>query len=180
MPFIFASTFEFSFLISTSPGIDGPWVTVPSIRPPRFPAVPVVTERLAPGADEPAPDEPVEVAVPNLLVPGASGTFAEFPAPLGSLAELLSPPTLAGPDGTPLMPDVPAPAEPALGDPTALPVPAVAPLAAPPADAPPAEPPLLPLPPPLPWANAAMGQITAAAINSLTQERFGIVSILQA
>src|SRR3954470_15935428 len=132
------------------------------MRPPRLPALPVVTERLAPGADAPVADEPVEFAVPNLLVPGASGTFAEFPAPLGSLPELFRPPTLAGPDGTPLMPAVPAPAEPALGDPTALPVPAVAPLAAPAADAPPAEPPPAP---PLPCANAAIGQITAAAIN---------------
>jgi hypothetical protein len=64
-----------------------------------------------------------------------------------------------------------------LGDPTALPVPAVAPLAAPAADAPPAEPPPAP---PLPCANAAIGQITAAAINSLTQERFDMASILQA
>jgi hypothetical protein len=39
---------------------------------------------------------------------------------------------LAGPDGTPLTPAVPAPAEPALGEPTALPLPADGPLAAPP------------------------------------------------
>jgi hypothetical protein len=119
----------------------------------------------------------VEFAVPNLLVPGASGTFAEFPAPLGSLPELFNPPTLAGPDGTPLMPEVPAPAEPALGDPAALPVPAVAPLAAPPADPPPAEP---PLPPPLLCAKAASGQITAAVTNSLMQKRFDICSSFQA
>src|ERR1043165_9549822 len=100
MLFIFASTFDFSFLISISPGIDGPGVTVPSIRPVRVPALPVVTERLAPVAGD-----PVEFAVPSLLVPGASGTFVEFPAPLGSLMELFSPPTFAGPDGTPLMPD---------------------------------------------------------------------------
>src|SRR3954470_18628106 len=127
MLFIFESTLAFSFLISISPGIDGPCVTVPSMRPLRVVAVPVVTELLAPAAVE-----PVEFAVPNRLVPGASGTLAEFPAPLGSLSELFSPPVLAGPEGTPLMPEVPAPAEPAFGDPTALPVPAVAPLAAPP------------------------------------------------
>jgi hypothetical protein len=137
------------------------------MRPLRVVAIPVVIELLAPAAVE-----PVEFAVPNRLVPGASGTLAEFPAPLGSLSELFSPPAFAGPDGTPLMPAVPAPAEPALGDPTALPVPAVAPLAAPPADAPPAE------PPPLLCANAAIGKITAAAIRSLTQEWFDMSRIL--
>jgi len=62
--------------------------------------------------------DPDELAVPALLVPGAGGaaTFAELPAPLGSLPELLSPPALAGPDGTPLTPAAPAPAEPALGE----------------------------------------------------------------
>jgi hypothetical protein len=47
--------------------------------------------------------------------------------PLGSLTELLTPPTLPGPAGTPLTPVVPAPAEPAFGVPTALPEPAAAP-----------------------------------------------------
>jgi hypothetical protein len=46
--------------------------------------------------------------------------------PLGSLTELLTPPTLPGPGGMPLTPVVPAPAEPAFGVPTALPDPAVA------------------------------------------------------
>jgi hypothetical protein len=84
------------------------------------------------------PTIPIELAVPALLVPGGGGdaTLAELPALLGSLPELLSPPALAGPDGTPLTPAVPAPAEPALGEPTALPVPAEGPLAAPPALAP--------------------------------------------
>jgi hypothetical protein len=83
-------------------------------------------------------DGPDELAVPALLVPGGGGdaTLAELPAPLESLPELLSPPALAGPDGTPLTPAVPAPAEPALGEPTALPPPAEGPLAAPPALAP--------------------------------------------
>jgi hypothetical protein len=92
-------------------------------------AEPVVTE-------EPTVAEgPDEFAVPALLVPGGGGeaTFAELPAPLGSLPELLRPPALAGPDGTPLTPAVPAPGEPALGEPAALPLPAEAPLAAPPA-----------------------------------------------
>jgi hypothetical protein len=89
-------------------------------------------------------DDPDEFAVPALLVPGGGGmvNFAELPAPLGSFPELLRPPTLPGPDGTPLMPAVPAPAEPAFGEPAALPLPADGPLAAPPAlPPPPAEPP---------------------------------------
>jgi hypothetical protein len=44
------------------------------------------------------------------------------------LTELLPPPTLPGPDGMPLTPVVPAPAEPAFGVPTALPDPAGAPV----------------------------------------------------
>jgi hypothetical protein len=43
-----------------------------------------------------------------------------LPIPLGSLTELLTPPTLPGPAGMPLTPVVPAPAVPALGVPTAL------------------------------------------------------------
>ena len=92
------------------------------MRPPV--AVPVVVDRPEPALLA----DPDEFAVPKLFVPGAVGTFAELPAPLGSLPELLSPPALAGPLGTPLTPAVPAPAEPAFGDPTALPVPAEGPL----------------------------------------------------
>src|SRR5213078_4744103 len=56
--------------------------------------------------------DPDELAVPALLVPGGGeAILAELPAPLGSLPELLRPPTLAGPDGTPLTPAVPAPPE---------------------------------------------------------------------
>jgi hypothetical protein len=82
-----------------------------------------------------AADDPEELAVPALLVPGGGGeaSLAELPAPLGSLTELLRPPALAGPDGTPLTAAVPAPAEPAFGVPVALPEPADGPLAAPPA-----------------------------------------------
>jgi hypothetical protein len=62
---------------------------------------------------------------------GGGGTLAALPMPLGSLTELLTPPTLPGPDGMPLTPVVPAPAEPALGVPTALPDPAAVPPDAP-------------------------------------------------
>ena len=98
--------------------------------------------RCARGSREGAPDE---FAVPAGLVPGAVGILAALPAPLGSFDELFRPPALAGPLGTPLTPAVPAPAEPALGEPAAVPVPADGPLAAPPAtpgrSAPPPEPP---------------------------------------
>jgi len=64
-------------------------------------AEPVVTP--APGPDE--------LAVPALLMPGGGGAASldALPAPLGSLPELFSPPAFAGPDGTPLTPDVPRP-----------------------------------------------------------------------
>lgn len=95
-----------------------------------------------------------EFPVPTVLLTGASGDLAAFPTPLGSFSELLSPPTLADPFGTPLMLEVPAPAEPALGDPAGLAAPLVGPLAAPaadpPADAPPADAPPEELPPPPP------------------------------
>jgi hypothetical protein len=119
-----------SALIAASLLADG---SVAEALPAAGRAEPVVTEEPTVAAG------PDELAVPALLVPGGGGdaTLAELPAPLGSLPELLSPPALAGPDGTPLTPAVPAPAEPALGEPTALPVPAEGPLAAPPALAPP-------------------------------------------
>jgi hypothetical protein len=182
MVFILAFTFGSSARISASPGIDGPGVTVPSIRPPvptsgLVPAVPVVLDPLAPPA--PVPGDPDGFAVPKVLVPGAVGTFAEFPAPLGSLPELLSPPAFAGPLGTPLTPAVPAPGAPAFGDPAALPVPAVGPLAAPPADVPPVEapppeaPPADPPPPP-PCANVVAGFSSAAMTNNLADRSFVI------
>ena len=110
-----------------------------------FLADPVVTP--APGPDE--------FAVPALLVPGGGGEVSldELPTPLGSLPELFSPPEFAGPDGTPLTPDVPAPADPALGEPTALPLPE-GPLAAPPV--------LPPLAPLALWAWAIMGKVKIA------------------
>jgi hypothetical protein len=91
--------------------------------------------------------EPVDCAVPELLVPGAVESLAELPAPLGSLPELFKPPWFAGPGGTPLTADGPAPAEPAAG--LLLPAdvpPAVPPALAPPALAPPALPPVPPPP----------------------------------
>jgi len=108
----------------------------------------------------PPPPMPDASAVPAEFVPGelpfglvAGAGLARpvvvpesnrgaLPLPLGSFPALFWPAALAGPGGTPLVPSVPAPAEPALGEPTALPVPDDAP--------PPALPPP-PLPPPL-WA----------------------------
>src|SRR5256885_16908794 len=130
MLFSLRSTALSSASISASPPVCGPVADVPPMSDRADPVV----------MDDPlVPDDPDELAVPALLVPGGGGeaTFAELPAPLGSLPELLRPPTLAGPDGTPLTPAVPAPAEPAFGEPTALPVPADGPLAAPPALPPP-------------------------------------------
>jgi hypothetical protein len=99
--------------IAASVLVFGPAADVPE---PIEPAEPVVT---------PGPEftpEPDELAVPAVLVPGGgAAAFTAFPAPLGSLPELFRPPTLAGPDGTPLTADVPAPAEPAAGVPAALP-----------------------------------------------------------
>lgn len=105
MLLIFLSTTWSSAFISASPGNFGPCVTVPSIRPPLCPpgrlrAEPVVWELLP--VDVPPDGAPVELAVPRLFVPGAVGTLAAFPAPLGSLTELLLPPRLAGPLGTPV------------------------------------------------------------------------------
>ena len=57
----------------------------------------------------------------GLLLGGVGAvTLEALPIPLGSLTELLPPPTLPGPAGTPLTPVVPAPADPAFGVPTGL------------------------------------------------------------
>jgi hypothetical protein len=124
MLFNLRSIVLFSASTATSPLCCGPVAAVP---PGVAPAEPVVV------VDPVVADDPEELAVPALLVPGGGGeaTLAAFPAPLGSLPELFRPPTLAGPDGTPLTAAVPAPAEPAPGEPVA--VPADGPLAAPPA-----------------------------------------------
>jgi hypothetical protein len=129
---IFRLTALSSASIAASPFAFGPVAAVP----------PGATRADLVVDDPVVADEPDALAVPALLEPGAGGepTFAELPAPLGSLPELLRPPTLAGPDGTPLTPAVPAPAEPAFGEPAALPEPADAPLAATPALPPPAPP----------------------------------------
>jgi hypothetical protein len=116
--------------------------------------------------------------VPELLVPGLGGEaiLDELPEPLGSLSELLRPPALAGPDGTPLTPLDPAPALPALGVPTALGLPADEPLAAPavplapPPDAPPAPPPL----PPPPCANTAGEPTRQASATQVTNDNLVI------
>jgi hypothetical protein len=161
MLFSLRSTALSSAPIAASPELFGPVASVP-------PAALVDVEPVVP--DDPVvAGDPDELAVPELLVPGAGGaaTFAELPAPLGSLPELLSPPALAGPDGTPLTPAVPAPADPALGEPAALPVPADGPLAAPPA---------LPPAPPLLCGNERVGPVRSAmaTIDAVTDILFGI------
>jgi hypothetical protein len=99
----------FSSAIAESGFVCGP---VASVAPPDADrAEPVVT----PAPLFAAAPEPDDWAVPALLVPGAVGSLAALPAPLGSLTELFGPPGLAGPGGTPLTAAVPAPAEPALG-----------------------------------------------------------------
>jgi hypothetical protein len=115
---------------------------------------PVVDPVAAGSPPVPLEGAPDEFAVPKAFVPGAVGDFAEFPAPLGSLTESLRPPAFPGPFGTPLVAAVPAPADPAFGEPAAVPVPADGPLAAPPA-APPADAPLPAEPPPEPCPRFA-------------------------
>src|SRR5450756_1104869 len=102
MLFNLRSIVLFSASTATSPLCCGPVAAVPPGVAPTEPVVVV------------DPDDPEELAVPALLVPGGGGEA-----------------TLAGPDGTPLTAAVPAPAEPALGEPVALPT--DGPLAAPPA-----------------------------------------------
>ena len=123
MLLIFLSTFEFcasSSLITLSLGVSGPpFVTVPSMRPPvappaGLPAVPAVIDPRGPPPPElPADDDPEEFAVPAPLVPGALlSARLPLPAPLGSFPELFKPPALPGPV-TPLIAEVPPPADPA-------------------------------------------------------------------
>jgi hypothetical protein len=151
MLLILRSTSLFSSLIAASPLLCGPVISVPDpadLPEPVVTPLPVLT---------PAPDD---CAVPEVLVPGAGGDarLDAFAAPLGSSPALLSPPRAAGPGGTPLMPCEPAPAEPALGEPAALPLLL-------PANDPPADPPEL-------WAKEATGNTsiviaaTAAAADA--------------
>src|ERR1700761_1433539 len=119
--------------MASSPGATGPCSTVPSIRPlavppAGLPAKPTVVEPCGPVAPE-------EFAVPAPLVPGVLFIALPLPAPLGSFPELFKPAAFAGPV-TPLIAELPAPAEPAAGADPAL-VPPAAPLLA---DAPLAEP----------------------------------------
>jgi hypothetical protein len=118
-------------------------------------ADPVVTP--APGPDE--------LAVPALLVPGAGGAASldALPAALGSFPELFGSAAFAGPDGTPLTPDVPAPADPAPGEPTPLSLPAEGPLAAPPAP-PPLAPPVL-----CAWTIMGKAKIAIAVMAAVTE-----------
>jgi hypothetical protein len=115
MLLILRSTSLFSSLIAGSPPRRGPVISVPdraALPEPVVTPLPVLT---------PAPDD---CAVPALLVPGARGdaSLEAFAAPLGSSPALFNPPGAAGPEGTPLTPCEPAPAEPALGEPAALPL----------------------------------------------------------
>src|SRR5689334_18347314 len=71
MLLIFLSTFGSSARIAASPGLFGPCALIPPVR---LPAEPVVSELLAPPADEPD-----DCAVPALLVPGGLGSVG-FPA----------------------------------------------------------------------------------------------------
>src|SRR3954466_9950045 len=184
MLFTLRSTSLFSASIAASPLAFGPVTVVPAggrpAPPPRAPA-PGVPAGAAPADPVVTPvpvfaPDPDELAVPALLVPGGGGVASldELPAPLGSLPELFRPPAFAGPDGTPLTPDVPAPADPALGEPTALPLPAEGPLAAPPA-----LPPLAP-PPPCAWGIIGKVKIAIAVIAAVTDVlvighlRFGV------
>jgi hypothetical protein len=110
---ILRSTSLFSSLISASPLHCGPVTVEPvDLAEPVVTPLPVLT---------PAPDD---CAVPAVLVPGAGGDarLDWFAAPLGSSPALLIPPGAAGPGGTPLIPCEPAPAEPGLGEPAALPL----------------------------------------------------------
>jgi hypothetical protein len=158
---------ELSAPITSSPCILGPGVTVPSIRPPTappagFPAVPTVVEPV--GALLPEEVEPEELAVPAELVPGALDVaFGALPTPLGSLPELLRPPTFAGPY-TPVAAGAPPLADPVLG---AL----VADPDAPPAEPPPADPP--PPPPPL-CAKVDIGERRIATRSNLHGKEWDI------
>jgi hypothetical protein len=87
----------FSASIAASLLVEGPVTETPPVFD--------LAERVV--ADDPVvTGDPDELAVPALLVPcgGGETIFAELPAPLGSLPELLRAPALAGPNGAPLAP----------------------------------------------------------------------------
>jgi len=140
----------------------------PPVAPPAgLPAVPTVFEPA--GAPPGLEVDPEELAVPAELVPGLLDALAALPAPLGSLPELLRPPTLgaAGAPSAELAPAEPTPCAPA-GDEAA---PAAAPDDAPPADPPPAPPP----PPPPPCARADIGDSRAATRSNLHENEQDIM-----
>src|SRR5471030_1757919 len=126
-----------------------------------LPAVPTVVEPI--GAPPALDVDPEELAVPAELVPGILDALA-LPTPLGSLPELLRPPTLAGPvaPSAVLAPAESTPCAPA-GD-------EAAPAAAAPDDAPPADPPPAPPAPP-PCARADIGDRRAATRSNLHENR---------
>jgi hypothetical protein len=162
-----ASVFDAVPVVLLAAPVDEDFPLPPTCAFPPEDGDPVEPELPAVAAEEDAPDE---FAVPKVFVPGAVGDFAALPAPLGSFTALFKPPAFAGPLGTPLTAAVPAPAEPALGEPTALPVPAVGPLVAPAADPaeeePPAEEPPPEPPPPL-CARTPNGNRHVASTNTL-------------
>jgi hypothetical protein len=158
MLFILRSTSLLSSVIAASPLVCGPVTVDPDDL-----AEPVVTPLPVLARD------PDDCEVPAVLVPGAGLTpgagdacLDAFPAPLGSSPALLSPPGAAGPEGTPLTPCDPAPAEPALGEPVALPLLL-------PADDP---------PPPELWAKEATGnaRIAIAVIVAAADASFMEIS----
>jgi hypothetical protein len=129
MLLILRSTSLFSSLIAASPLRCGPVTVAPDagdLAEPVVTPLPVLTP------------EPDDCAVPAALVPGVVGDarLDAFPAPLGSSPALFNPPGAAGPGGTQVTLCEPAPAEPALGEPAALPLLLLA-------DEPPADPPVL-------------------------------------
>ena len=126
----------------------------------------------------PVPLEGPLVRRPQSVCAGSGRRLRRVSSTLGSLTELLRPPAFPGPVGTPLVAAVQAPADPAFGEPAAVPVPADGPLAAPPAAPPagappPAEPPLEP-PPPL-CASAFRGESNIATITSFAGSELDIL-----
>jgi hypothetical protein len=156
MLLILRSTSLFSSVIAASPLRCGPVISVrdPGLAEPVVTPLPVLT---------PLPDD---CAVPAELVPGPGrvACLDALPAPLGSSAALFNPPGAAGPGGTPLIPCEPAPAEPALGEPAALPLLL-------PADDPPADPPEL-------CAKEAAGMISSVIAASATVADASFIGIL--
>ena len=116
MPFTLLSTLEpgeSSARIASSPGIAGPLVTVPSMRPPVAPPGGLPAVPAEPTGPPPAPDaDPEEFAVPAELVPSALAPFAPLePTPEAPAADPEAPPDDA-PPADPPTPDPPLPPPP--------------------------------------------------------------------